>query len=139
MNAHEAKPKLTIFYDGTCPLCSKEMAALTKHDTKTTIKTVDIYSDEFSQYPNIDANAANTILHAVNDKGELILGLDVTHQAWSLVGKGWLYAPLRWPLIKPLADWCYLRFANNRYKISYWLTGVSRCDGNNCKINSDAR
>ncbi|MCG9630633.1 DUF393 domain-containing protein [Vibrio sp. Isolate30] len=139
MNAHEAKPKLTIFYDGTCPLCSKEMAALTKHDTKTTIKTVDIYSDEFSQYPNIDANAANTILHAVNDKGELILGLDVTHQAWSLVGKGWLYAPLRWPLVRTLADWCYLRFANNRYKISYWLTGVSRCDGNNCKINSDAK
>ncbi|HCE2908683.1 TPA: DUF393 domain-containing protein, partial [Vibrio parahaemolyticus] len=24
--------KLTIFYDGTCPLCAKEMKALRQHD-----------------------------------------------------------------------------------------------------------
>ncbi|MEZ9230725.1 thiol-disulfide oxidoreductase DCC family protein [Vibrio amylolyticus] len=123
---------LTIFYDGTCPLCSKEMAALKKQDKKGRIKLVDIYSDEFAQYPQINADAANTVLHAIDSTGQLILGLDVTYKAWDLVGKGWIYAPLRWPLIKPLADWCYLRFARNRYRVSYWLTGVSRCDSNSC-------
>ncbi|WP_295894544.1 thiol-disulfide oxidoreductase DCC family protein [uncultured Vibrio sp.] len=125
-------PDLTIFYDGTCPLCAKEMTALKKHDSRGSIKTVDIYSDEFAQYPQINANAANTVLHAIDQAGQLILGLDVTYKAWDLVGKGWVYAPLRWPLVRPVADWCYLRFANNRYRVSYWLTGVSRCDSNRC-------
>lgn len=124
--------KLTIFYDGTCPLCTKEMHALKQRDVKQAIKIVDIYSDDFSDYPQIDAQKANTILHALNDNNELILGLDVTHRAWQLVGRGWLYAPLRWPLLKPIADWLYLRFANNRYRVSYWLTGSSRCNSGQC-------
>jgi predicted DCC family thiol-disulfide oxidoreductase YuxK len=124
--------QLTIFYDGTCPLCVKEMNALIAQDNKQKIKTIDIYSEEFSAYPQIDANAANTVLHGLNANGELFLGLDVTYKAWSLVGKGWLYAPLRWPAIKPVADWCYLRFAKNRYRVSYWLTGTSSCNENSC-------
>ncbi|MBQ4811403.1 DUF393 domain-containing protein [Pseudoalteromonas luteoviolacea] len=125
--------ELTIFYDGTCPLCVKEMNALTKRDTHKHINTVDIYSDEFSRYENIDPDKANTILHAIDKEGNLILGLDVTHKAWQLVGMGWLYAPLRWPVIKPVADQLYLLFAKNRYRISYWLTGKSRCENGVCK------
>ena len=81
---------LTIFYDGTCPLCAKEMAALAKHDVENKIQTIDIYSEAFSDYPQIDADAANTVLHALDENGKLLLGLDVTYQAWRLVGKGWL-------------------------------------------------
>ncbi|MCO7190686.1 MULTISPECIES: DUF393 domain-containing protein [unclassified Pseudoalteromonas] len=125
--------ELTIFYDGTCPLCVKEMTALTKRDKAQRIKTVDIFSDEFARYPGIDPEKANTVLHALDAKGNLLLGLDVTHQAWRLVGMGWLYAPLRWPVIKPIADKFYLLFAKNRYRISYWLTGQSRCDSGVCR------
>ncbi|MDK1288447.1 thiol-disulfide oxidoreductase DCC family protein [Pseudoalteromonas umbrosa] len=125
--------KLTIFYDGTCPLCVKEMTALIKRDKAAHIKTVDIHSDEFVNYPNIDPNQANLILHALDEQGGLLLGLDVTHRAWQLVGMGWLYAPLRWPLIKPIADQVYLLFAKNRYRISYLLTGKSRCENGVCR------
>ncbi|WP_046006561.1 thiol-disulfide oxidoreductase DCC family protein [Pseudoalteromonas rubra] len=125
--------ELTIFYDGSCPLCVKEMTALTKRDKAQRIKTVDILSDEFARYPGIDPEKANTVLHALDAKGNLLLGLDVTHLAWRLVGMGWLYAPLRWPVIKPIADKFYLLFAKNRYRISYWLTGKSRCDSGVCR------
>ncbi|MDF5119601.1 DUF393 domain-containing protein, partial [Vibrio parahaemolyticus] len=54
------------------------------------------------------------------------------HRAWQLVGRGWLYAPLRWRLVKPVADWLYLKFAKNRYRVSYWLTGTSRCNSGSC-------
>lgn len=132
--------KLTLFYDGTCPLCAREMNALTQHDKHQQIKTVDIYSEEFAHFPQIDATKANTVLHALKDNGELLLGLDVTYAAWKLVGKGWLYAPLRWSLVKPIADWCYMKFANNRYTVSLWLTGQSRCkQGNNKKGQCDIR
>ncbi|MDN3685045.1 DUF393 domain-containing protein [Vibrio sinaloensis] len=69
---------------------------------------------------------------ATKKDNQLILGLDVTYYAWHLVGKGWLYAPLRWPLFKPVADWAYMRFANNRYTISKWLTGKSKCSNGQC-------
>lgn len=49
-------------------------------------------------------------------QNNLLLGLDVTYQAWKLVGKGWLYASLRLPNIRPFADWLYIKFANNRYQ-----------------------
>ncbi len=124
--------KLTIFYDGTCPLCAKEMRALMKHDTHQHIRIVDIYSEAISDYPQIDAIKANSILHALDNNGNLLLGLDVTLRAWQLVGKGWLYSPLRWCLIKPIADWLYLKLANNRYRISYWLTGTSHCGVDQC-------
>ncbi|KZN47828.1 thiol-disulfide oxidoreductase DCC family protein [Pseudoalteromonas luteoviolacea] len=125
--------RLTIFYDGTCPLCVKEMTALTKRDKTAQIKTVDIHSDEFVNYPHIDPKKANLILHALDEQGGLLLGLDVTHRAWQLVGMGWLYAPLRWPFIKPIADKVYLLFAKNRYRISYLLTGKSRCENGVCR------
>lgn len=125
---------LTIFYDGTCPLCVKEMRALTKHDQQGVIRTVDIYGNDFAQYPDIDAKKANLILHAVNEKGELLLGLDAAYQAWKLLGRGWLYAPLRWFWLKPIADRGYLWFAKNRYTLSYYLTGTRRC---NCNTSSN--
>lgn len=121
---------LTIFYDGTCPLCAKEMAALRKKDSNKNIKTVDIFSDDMVGYPEIDITEANTILHALDQDRKLLLGLDGVHRAWQIVGKGWLYAPLRWPLIKPIADKLYRVFATHRFRFSLLLTGRSRC---NCK------
>jgi len=46
-----------------------------------------------------------------------------------------LYAPLRWPLIRHVADYAYSLFARHRYSISYWLTGQKR--GCGCADNSD--
>ncbi|GGA83564.1 redox protein [Neiella marina] len=131
--------KLTVFYDGTCPLCVKEMNALARYDKKQQIKTVDLYSDEFANYPQIDQQKADRVLHAIDDEQQLLLGLDVTHRAWQLVGKGWMYAPLRWKWIKPLADRCYLYFANNRYEISMWLTGSARCNKDSCSAPPTGR
>lgn len=121
---------LTIFYDGTCPLCVKEMASLTEKDNGNNLETIDLSNAELSKFPNINVTEANIILHALDDNGNLLLGLDAVHRAWQLVGRGWIYAPLRWPLIKPLADRLYILFAKNRYRISFLLTGSSRC---NCK------
>lgn len=123
---------LTIFYDGACPLCVREMQALKQHDKHNQIKLVDIHHPDFSHYPDIDAQQAATILHALDSQNHLSLGLDATYQAWALVGQGWRYAPLRWPGIKHLADWGYIQFARNRYTLSKWLTGKSRCDNDQC-------
>nr|WP_136252641.1 DUF393 domain-containing protein [Ningiella ruwaisensis] len=121
----------TIFYDGLCPLCDIEMRHLKKRNTEGKLRFEDITADDFSKrYPHLDWDALNNRIHGMEEDGELIVGLDVTHRAWSLVGYGWLYAPLRWPIIRHVADKFYLVFAKHRYKISYYLTGKKRCETN---------
>src|SRR5690554_3743594 len=121
--------QLTIFYDGGCPLCVREMRHLKRLDKHQNMVFEDINAGDFNQrYPQVSFTRANQILHGMNADGEMLYGLDVTHAAWSLVGRGWLTAPLRWPLIRGLADKGYLFFARNRNSISKLLTGKSRCD-----------
>jgi predicted DCC family thiol-disulfide oxidoreductase YuxK len=119
---------LTIFYDGYCPLCLAEMKQLQRLDVKQNLALVDIQDPNFaSLYPELDWTSLNARIHAYLHDGLLISGLDVTYLAWKLVGKGWLYAPLRWPIIRFFADMAYNAFARNRYRISYLLTGKKRC------------
>lgn len=127
---------LTIFYDSLCPLCAQEMRALKRRDLKGRLLLEDIWQPGFAdRFPSIDPVAANQVLHALDEKGNLLLGLDVTARAWSLVGVK-RYRLLRWPLIKPLADWCYRFFARNRYSISRVLTGRARCESGQCYVAS---
>lgn len=124
----------TLFYDGLCPLCEKEIKHLKKYDSQSNLRFVDIMADDFAEhYPQLDWKALDERIHGMCEDGTLLIGLDATHRAWSEVGKGWVYAPLRWPVIRFFADKAYILFAKNRYKISYWLTGKKRCE-TNCKV-----
>ena len=117
----------TIFYDGHCPLCQKEIKLLQKHNHQAQLAFVDIMQDDFAQqYPHLDWQALHDRIHGMQDDGTMLIGLDATHKAWSLVGKGWVYAPLRWPVVRIFADWFYVFFAKHRHRISYWLTFKKR-------------
>jgi predicted DCC family thiol-disulfide oxidoreductase YuxK len=120
--------QLTLFYDGFCPLCVAEMTRLQRLDVKQKLCFVDIQSPDFAErYPHLDYERVNARIYGQLDNGELITGLDVTYLAWKLVGKGWVYAPLRWPVIRWFADAVYVFFARYRYQISFVLTGKKRC------------
>lgn len=120
--------KLTIFYDGQCPLCLAEMRQLQASDHAGRLRFVNLSACDFSQrYPHIDPLKANRVLHGQLDSGELLTGLDVTHRAWSMVGRHRWIAILRWPLIRQLADRVYLLFARYRHTISYVVTRKPRC------------
>ncbi|WP_297482169.1 DUF393 domain-containing protein [uncultured Photobacterium sp.] len=131
--------KLIIFYDGSCPLCIKEMRQLQKHNNHQQLSFEDILASDFNQrFPYISITDASTVLHGLyfpepQQSPQLLLGLDVTYLAWRSIGKKKWLAVLRWPIIRFFADKCYLFFARNRYKISYLLTRKSRCK--NCKID----
>ncbi len=125
---------LTLFYDGFCPLCVREMAQLRQIDKQGVLQLVDIQlADSQALYPQIDFSEASRILLALTADGRLLRGLDSTHAAWSAVGLGYRTAWLRWPVIRWFADRAYLYFAANRYRISYWLTGQARCDNGSCQ------
>lgn len=124
----------TLFYDGLCPLCEMEIRHLKKLDSQNNLTFVDIMASDFSElYPKLDWQALDDRIHGMCEDGTLLIGLDATHRAWSEVGKGWVYAPLRWPVIRFFADKAYIIFARNRHKISYWVTGKKRCE-TDCKV-----
>lgn len=120
---------MIIFFDGYCPLCAIEMRQLRQRDKQGTIIFEDIQAVDFSdRYPHLNWQALNARIHVLLTDGRMVTGLDATHAVWQAVGKGWLYAPLRWPVIRWFADKAYNLFARHRYTISYWLTGKSRLD-----------
>lgn len=123
---------LTIFYDGQCPLCSTEMNSIKKYDDANALFLVDLHSPNFSSlYPHIDSVKAMHILHG-DYQGKVLLGLEVTHRAWTLVGKGFWVAPLNWPIIKTLSHWVYLGVAKYRHPISNLLAKVFKIKVNQC-------
>lgn len=129
---------MIIFYDGHCPLCRKEMDHLRRYNHDGVLKFEDIQNNDFDQrYPHLDWQALNNRIHVQRPDGTMVTGLDATHAAWQAVGKGWLYAPLRWPLIRHIADYAYTLFARHRYTISYWLTGQQR--GCGCAPDTDSQ
>ncbi|GHC21977.1 hypothetical protein GCM10010082_12300 [Kushneria pakistanensis] len=73
--------ELTLFYDGTCPLCVNEINHLKRLDRAQRITFEDIHAEGFtSRYPDVDREEASAILLG-DVHGRRIRGLDVTHRA----------------------------------------------------------
>ncbi len=76
---------------------------------------MDIYQSDFvEQYPEIPQKKLLSILHLKTIDGQWLLGLDAMVAAWRHTPFGWLLLPLRWPVIKPLSDAIYRRWARAR-------------------------
>lgn len=128
--------ELKIYYDGGCPLCLAEMKHLLKLDQQKKLVLIDINQQDFEQkYPHINRREADRILHGELADGSIILGLDVTHKAWSLVGKGKWTAMIRLPIIGSVADFAYLQFARHRHFLSRLITGKEHCE--TCSLERD--
>ena len=73
-------------------------------------------------------------IHGVLSDGTRIVGVEVFRRADPAVGLGWLVAPTRWPLLRPLADAAYRWFARNRLR----LTGRGEvCTADRCGLPTD--
>ena len=112
--------KLTFLYDGGCPLCKRETDFLKRKDKFGNIKFVDINSDDYdpTNYQNISYKKAMSNLHGILHNGNLIQGLDVLAYAYQLVGLGWVYFPIKIPIISNLLKIFYSFWAKYRLKIT---------------------
>jgi len=114
--------KLILFYDGSCPLCAKEILLLKKYDTRNEIQFEDITLDNFSdRFSNIDLAKADAIIHGQLPDGKVITGMDVTFLAWEIVNHNKWLRLFKLPLLRPITDWCYLFFAKHRRRITRLL------------------
>lgn len=112
----------TLFYDGDCPLCRREIAWLRQRDGQHRIQFQNIHDDQFdpSHYALSKAELLDYI-HGIEANGQLIKGVDVFIRLYTLVGLSWLVAPLRWRLTRPLFNQLYIQFARHR---TTWIAKI---------------
>lgn len=109
-----AKP-LTVYYDGACHLCSREIEHYRKLDPAHRLRFVDISDLRFSaEAEGLDARAIRKEMHVRLPSGELAVGVPAFIAIWeALPGRGFelLAKAARLPLVNPLLRGGYQIFA----------------------------
>jgi len=105
-----------LYYDGQCPLCAKEISVL-KDIQQGGLCFEDVHS--LSEYTEETRQKMLKVLHLRDSEGIWYKGPDATVKAWSYTRYGWLFKPLRWPLIGRVVDIVYDVWAKRRYHKLY--------------------
>ena len=130
-DAREDRP-FTLLFDGDCPLCSREVRMLRRRDRRGRLRFEDIAAPHFdaSRYGTTH-DALMARIHGVLPDGSLVRDVEVFRHAYDAVGLGWLVAPTRWPLLRPLFDAAYRVFARNRLR---WTGREAACASDRCAL-----
>lgn len=109
---------ITVFYDGKCGLCSKEI----NHYRKIAPEGVFVWQDitesaEDLQREGISLSEGLKLLHARESNGQMHLGVDAFILIWRQL-KGWrvLAFLVGLPIIRQIANAAYQSFASWRFK-----------------------
>lgn len=115
-----------LFYDGRCGLCAGEIARLRRLQ-RGSLQLRDIHSAEALPPGAPDRDTLLRTLHLRRADGSWLTGADANVEAWRHTRFGWLWAPLRWPLLRTLVDLVYAPWARWRYRRLYGC-GESYCE-----------
>lgn len=131
--------EIRVLFDGDCPLCRREVAWLLRRDGgRGVIEAEDIAAPGFDpgRY-GLDFASVMGRIHGVLPDGRVVEGVEVFRRLYGAVGLGWLVAPTRWPVLRPLADAAYRWFARNRLR----LTGRTEalCNAGRCELPHEPR
>ena len=122
---------LTVFFDGACPICDREIALMKRLDRRQQLEFCDFSAQEYDAASSGFAAAdLATVIHARWADGSIITGVEVFRAMWEAVGLGFLARLSRLSLVEPLVLKTYAWFVRNRMR----LTGRSHaCTGDSCK------
>ena len=101
-----------LYYDGACPLCSREMKHLAKLK-QDSLELVDIHSlTDSNELP--DKNSLLLNLH-LQRGDQWLIGADANVAAWQHTRFGFAWRWLRWPIIRQIIDPIYAFWARKRF------------------------
>ena len=129
-------PKLTIFFDGGCPLCKREVDFSQSKNQKGALSFIDINTSDFSsdlKY-GITYKQAMDRIHAMKSDGSVIKDIKVFQEAYSLIGLGWIYAPTKLPILDKSIEFIYGLWAKYRLKITFRPSIEKLCAEKGCEI-----
>lgn len=117
----QAKPfPLTVYFDGECPICRREIDLMKLFNRKERLQFIDFSTSSYRAADHgLNPCDLGKVIHARWADGTIITGVDVFGEMWEAIGLR-LFAHLsRRPLINALLVKAYAWFAKNRL----WLTG----------------
>ena len=120
----------TLLYDGTCPICQKEVDWLRRQNKQGKLGFQDIHAEDFDPtrlHKTIPELMAE--IHGIYPDGLVIKGMPVFRATYTAVGLGWLMAPTGWPILRQVFDALYAWFARHRLNLGRYLASASCRDG----------
>ena len=109
------RPALTIWYNTKCPVCDAGIARQ-RNKLVSTVKAATIEFRDINVEPQAlaalgaDVDDVRRRLHAVDERGRMIVGADVAMAVWRRTpGEGWLAAILGAPGIIHATRFGYVR------------------------------
>ncbi|MDD2547114.1 MAG: DUF393 domain-containing protein [Burkholderiaceae bacterium] len=120
-----AAPALTVYYDGSCPLCQREIALYRRHPGSQAWSWVDV-SQPAALGDGLDCAQAMARFHVRTADGALFEGAAAFSQLWRRLhgwrGLGWLSAapPLSWLLEALYRGFLPLRPHVQRWALRRW-------------------
>ena len=127
-------PQIDLFYDGGCPLCSREVRFLRRRNRRGLIRFLDIDAPDFAPLPEGPSHEVLMArIHARLSDGRWVEGVDVFRELYTRIGFGPLVRLTRLPGITHLLDWAYAVFARNRRRL------FGRCDTGTCQTPRPVR
>ena len=118
--------KLTLFYDGTCPLCQAEILFLSGRNQQGLLDFVDIHSELFEpEKVGVSCEAALAAMYGQYTNGDLIEGVAVFPEAYRRANLPFLAWMFSRKSLQPILRVGYRFFAKNRHAISSLLGPVA--------------
>ena len=111
--------KLTLYYDGLCPLCQAEILFLQGRNQQGLLVFVDISVPDFNEQTHaVSCKQAMDNMHGRLESGEMLIGVPVFAEAYrraELPKMAWVFSR---PWLMPLLKASYFLFARYRHGIS---------------------
>lgn len=122
LDALSATPLLTAFYDGSCSLCSAEMAALKELDHDGAIAFVDCSAQDFDDTPcrteGVSRAAMLRAMHVRDVLGDWHRGVDAIALLYATAGAPRLARLWAHPLTRPIVQRLYPVVVRHRHGLS---------------------
>ena len=128
--------KLTIFFDGGCPLCKREVDFLQSRNQKGYLSFIDINNSDFyldNKY-GITYKQDMDRIHALKSDGSVIKDIKVFQEAYTLIGLGWIYAPTKFPIFDKFIEFIYGIWAKYRLKLTFRASIEKLCAEKDCEL-----
>jgi len=110
---------LTVYYDGACPLCRRDIDLMRLLDRHMRLHLVDFSNPDFRESDcGMSCSRLSTVIHAKWADGRMIEGVEVFRAMWTAVGLGAFARISRWPLVNGLMHRSYAWFAKHRLSLT---------------------
>ena len=113
------KYPLTVYYDGACSICRREIALMRTLDRREHFQLIDFSGPEFREADcGLSCERLSAVIHAQWADGTLIEGVEVFRAMWTAVGLKLLARISRWPVMNSLLLRGYAWFAQHRLPLT---------------------